>query len=244
MDKQYYKLYYIKERKHWWFKIRAEILMAQVENLKLDKSCEILNIGAATYKTSELLSEFGNVTSLEYDEDCCEFVRTELKKEIIQGDATNLQFKENKYDLVCAFDVIEHIENDKKAINELKRVCKPNGFIFLTVPAYQFLWSNHDVVNHHFRRYTKNNFIDLVKPDLSKLVKSSYFNSLLFIPITLFRLLSKIIKSKNNLKSDLENFNENSAVNKVFEKIFSLEKKIISKLNLPFGVSYLLLFKN
>ena len=162
MDAEYYKLYYKVEREHWWFKARAEILKDQIRINVSEPGLRILNIGAATYKTSEMLSEFGEVTSVEYDDDCCEYVTKELKKEIFQGDATALEFENNVFDIVCAFDVIEHIEDHSKAMTEMYRVCKDKGLVFITVPAYQFLWTNHDEINHHFRRYNKSNFRNIL----------------------------------------------------------------------------------
>ena len=203
---------------------------------------KILNIGSATHYTSELLTEFGDVTSLEYDEACCDFVRTVLKEEVINASATELPFEDNTFDLVCAFDVIEHIEDDKLAAKEIQRVCKLNGSVFLTVPAYQFLWSDHDRINHHFRRYTLPQFIDVQGNQIS-IVKKSYFNTLLFPLIAIFRILSRLKKPSKNPKSDFDNFNPNSVMNKVFEFIFKLEIGWLKRWNFPFGVSILLFYK-
>ena len=165
MDINYYKEYATLERQHWWFKVRGKIISrlisASIQN-KENKPLTILNIGAATGKTSELLSKFGKVTSLEYDQDCCNYANEQFNLTIIHGSILDLPFKDEEFDLVCAFDVIEHVEDDLSGVHEMKRVCKRDGQIVLTVPAYLFLWSHHDIVNHHFRRYTLKSLKDLV----------------------------------------------------------------------------------
>jgi len=244
VEKKFYQIYYEQERKHWWFKVRANILINQIKKLGLKSNSKILNVGACTYKTSELLEAFGKVISVEFDEDCCAFVKQKLGKEMIQASATALPFADNSFDLICAFDVIEHIENDALAIQEIKRVTKENGFVFLSVPAYQFLWSYHDVVNHHFRRYTLKNLLSLVAPPKNKIIKKTYFNSILFAPILILRLLSKFKSNKVEAeKSNLEVFDNNKLINRIFYKLFSIEVSLLNKMNFPFGVSIMLLYR-
>ncbi|HKR04883.1 MAG TPA: class I SAM-dependent methyltransferase, partial [Bacteroidia bacterium] len=194
MNEPYYREYYQLERNNWWFKVRAQIIMQHLKKvLKHENDLKILNIGAATGRTSELLNQFGNVTSLEYDKDCCEFVRQKLKMEIINGSILELPFADKTFDLVCAFDVIEHVENDFAGVEEMKRVCKSGGIICVTVPAFMQLWSHHDVVNQHYRRYLMPGLLKLFNDQEGQIIYKTYFNSILFIPIYFFRLLSKIV---------------------------------------------------
>jgi len=82
-------------------------------------------------------------------------------------------------------NVIEHVDDDKTSVNEMYRVCKSNGNVFITVPAFMSLWSEHDEVNQHKRRYRLNEVKTLFKDRAGKILFSSYFNSILFIPILL-----------------------------------------------------------
>jgi len=244
VEKEFYQIYYEQERKHWWFRVRADILMNQIKKLKLTNNSKILNVGACTYKTSELLETFGLVTSVEFNKECCTFVKQKLGKEMVQASATALPFADNSFDLICAFDVIEHIENDELAINEIERVTKQNGFIFLSVPAYQFLWSSHDEINHHFRRYNLKKLLGLVSPTKSNIIKKTYFNSILFVPILVLRLLDKFGLNKAKIeRSNLDVFDNNKIVNRIFYKLFSIEVSLLNKMNFPFGVSVMLLYR-
>jgi len=244
MDKTYFKQYYLQERNHWWFKVRAKILMKIIRRKLKKNDLKILNVGSATHRSSELLSEFGDVQSIEYDKDCCRFVRNELGFDVLNGSATELPFKEESFDLVCAFDVIEHIENDMLAVQEMERVCKSNrGYIFITVPAFNSLWSDHDVINHHYRRYTLNNLL-LIKSQKSKTIIKSYFNFFLFPFIALFRVLGKFKFGRpKKPRSDFDNFQTNKFLDSIFEFIFNFEYYLLPLLRFPFGVSILLLYK-
>lgn len=239
MNKAYYLEYYTLERNHWWFRARLNILQLLIgSTIKGNK--KILNVGAATGATSLMLQQFGEVTSLEYDKDCCEFTSHETGLEIINGSITELPFKTDTFDLVCAFDVIEHVEDHQKAAQELMRTCKPGGLIFCTVPAYQFLWSKHDEVNHHFRRYTLSDFSKLFAG--TRDIYKGYFNFFLFPMIALLRLTDKLLKLNSIRKDAGSDFSiiKNNTLNSIFFTIMNAEKFFIKKrIPLPFGVSIL-----
>ncbi|MFM1745191.1 MAG: hypothetical protein RLZZ630_1128 [Bacteroidota bacterium] len=247
MDSNYYKEYFELERQHWWFVARAAILRSQIARLNPATRLKILNVGAATGATTEMLSAFGEVTSVEYDLHCCEFLRKELKMEVIHASVTELPFANDSFDLVCAFDVVEHVEDDKEATRELRRVCKRQGLVMCTVPAFNFLWSDHDTVNHHVRRYTSKSFKNLF-PEAETIVFSSYFNSLLFLPVSIFRLLTRVFKNKSKIirqgsGSDfsISMFNW---VEPFFLRIFLIENTWLKRgIPAPIGISYLLAWK-
>ncbi|MFN4083935.1 MAG: class I SAM-dependent methyltransferase [Bacteroidia bacterium] len=244
MDKNYYVEYFTLERSNWWFKARLAILKNQLEKIAKGKNnLKILNIGAATGATSEMLEAFGTVKSIEYDKECFEFVKEKLNIDIEQGSILDLNFEENTFDIVCAFDVIEHVHDDEKAAYEMRRVCKKNGYIFVTVPAFMSLWGPHDVVNHHYRRYKIKRLKHIFSLN-SRLEFVSYFNTLLFIPIFMVRFLSNLtpwLLKREGSGSDFGMF-KSAWLNVLFYTIFILEKPILSKrIRLPFGVSAMII---
>lgn len=251
MQQDYYKEYYNYERQHWWFVAREKLIIQAIKSHVLTPknkvSLRILNIGCSTGRSSEYLAQFGEVTSLEYDQECCEFTTQKTGLQIINGSITELPFEDKSFDLVCAFDVVEHVEDHEKAVQEMKRVADRNGILFITVPAFMSLWSHHDEVNYHFRRYKIKQVHNLFssKND-GKKIYSTYFNFLLFIPILLFRKASNIFKFGDKRKgagSDFESYN-NSFLNKILFIIMHFERFFIkNKITLPFGVSLLYLWK-
>ena len=276
MEKNYYKEYYHLERNHWWFKARGEMLIdhlrkvlelpankpttqhqslinsERLKSLAIDakqKSIKILNIGTATGRTSELLKQLGEVESVEYDKDCYEFVRDNLNIPITNASIIELPYADESYDVVVAFDVIEHVEDDQKAVSEMYRVCKKGGVVGVTVPAFMFLWSQHDVVNHHYRRYTSTQLESLFKEQTGlQKIYQSYFNSWLFFPIAAFRALSKILpmKKADNESETASDFAvmKGGTINSVFYHIFKSENFFLKRfIRIPVGVSLISTWK-
>ncbi len=245
MDRRFLDNYYKMEREHWWFRVRESIILDVFSTLVYQgKPLAILNVGAATGRSSEMLDTFGTVRSIEYDEPSFRFCRDTLKMNIEQGSITGLPYPDNAFDCVCAFDVVEHVEDHELAIKELFRVCKPGGKIFITVPAFMSLWSSHDEVNHHYRRYTKQELIDLFSKQGGTRIRSTYFNFLLFAPIFLVRLIQRLFvkKKQEELKPDNEMFNS-GLINRFLGSIFSMERIWLKRNGFPVGVSFMLLWE-
>lgn len=242
MDKQYYKEYYEIERNHWWFKARSEILYEYIrQRIAGEKPLRILNVGVATGASSVMLQAFGEVSSLEYERDCIDFIKDMVPISVIQGSILELPYADQSFDLVCAFDVIEHVDNDELAVQELSRVCNKDGSVLVTVPALMSLWSEHDEINHHFRRYRIKGLKRLFAMDKGKIIFSTYFNSLLFMPIFIARKISNVFRDRNKkVQSDFEKYNP-GLVSRVLYRILKSEKYFLnSTISLPVGVSALL----
>lgn len=247
MQPEYYEEYFHVEREHWWFRARERILSAVVGRLlearRLDRTASILNVGAATGRSSEWLREHGEVCSLEYDQACCEATRARTGLSIVQGSILALPWPSATFDLVCAFDVIEHVEQDALAVRELLRVVRPGGAVVVTVPAFLFLWSEHDDINRHFRRYSLPQLRALFAD--SRIVTSTYFNSFLFFPIAAYRMARRMTrfllgKSSATPKSDFTRSRFPFA-GRMLEAVFAAERHLVARnVRLPGGVSALL----
>ena len=238
MQRDYYYQYFHLERNNWWFQVRFEIIKQTIQRYVFNGTpLKILNIGVATGAGSDMLSVFGNVVSSEYDEETCRFLKDELKIDVIQASVTALPFADNTFDLVCAFDVIEHVEDDLQAYTEMKRVCKKGGKRAVTVPAFMMMWSGHDVINHHFRRYKREGILKLLSHHHLKSKYSSYFNTILFLPVLLIRLAKNALGKNEIPQSDFQT-NTSPLINKTLKAIFSVELFLLKLMSLPFGVSY------
>ncbi len=249
MDKGYYKDYYALERSHWWFLGRLEILTSILRKKVLPENnpvLSILNVGVATGATSLALEKYGEVTSVEFDAECCQYLRENLKMDVINASMTSLPFADHSFDIVCAFDVIEHIENDRLALKEAYRVLKENGKLYITVPMHMSLWSDHDVINHHYRRYSSEGLKDVIIHVGFKISYSSFFNAILFLPIYLVRFLSSLKKKKSDAipKSDFNGLNTNKIINGILLTVLRVEKLALNKgVKFGFGVSKIIIAK-
>lgn len=244
MEPRYYDEYYRNEREHWWFRARERILQGQLalerRQGRLPPQPRLLNIGAATGRSSEWLAECGSVTSLEYDPDCCRLTRERTGLEIVEGSILDLPWEDGTFDAACAFDVIEHVEDDARAAQEMCRVVRPGGLLFVTVPACGFLWSEHDEINHHFRRYSLRELRERFAA--CEVLRCCGFNSVLFAPIALHRLVRRLMPSRQEegLRSDFSR-SRFSLVEPLLERLFETERWWLDRgVGPSWGVSALL----
>lgn len=237
MRRQAYQEMKTNEDHHWWFVARRKIIQ-KVLNKYVDVSPDnkILEIGCGSGGNLEMLKNYGQLYAMEYDAETRETANQRNICNVVGGSLPdNLPFTE-KFDLICILDVIEHIENDKACLTTIDSMLKPGATLLVTVPAYRFLWSAHDVVNHHKRRYTKTSLRTLFNGTDMDVIYSSYFNSMLFPVVALVRLI-------RNLTGKEEQFDvkmPSRTANFLLTKIFSLERYILPSYALPFGVSLLL----
>jgi SAM-dependent methyltransferase len=140
------------EDAHWWYRERRHLLAQAVRALPPGSA---LDIGAAGGGNTRVLRDAGwSVAALDYGQDGAQ-VAAERGLPVLRGDATSLPIAGDSLDLVVAFDVLEHIVDDDRAVAEVKRVLRPDGTFLIAVPADPRLWSEHDVAVDHVRRYTR-----------------------------------------------------------------------------------------
>ena len=237
MEKSIYLKQIDNESKHWWFKARREILNKQIKKYSTKKKMSILDFGSGSGTNIYMLSKYGEVDVYEKDNKTSNFLKKKFNRNGIK--IIKKCFSKKRYDLILAADVIEHIKNDKKIINNLNKILKKNGLIIVTVPAYQFLFSKKDQALKHFRRYNLNSLKKLFSSDF-KTLKISYYNSLLFVPIAIAIIFFKLI---NRQYINLTEEKPNNILNYIFYSLFKLEKFILKYFDFPFGISIISVFK-
>ncbi|MBX9830396.1 class I SAM-dependent methyltransferase [Candidatus Babeliales bacterium] len=174
---------------HFWFKAKPQFIRTLLEKIPQKLSQTILDIGAGTGEDVATLARFGNIYAVDIDQQALDMIPDSLVVEKKQADACALPYENATFDVVVAFDVLEHVEHDQKMVDEIFRVLKPGGYFVFTVPAYNMLFSAHDRELLHFRRYTKSSVHKLFRK-FTKL-DAGYWFFLLFAPAALKRLMSK-----------------------------------------------------
>lgn len=237
MEKEEYQRLYDFENFYWWHIGRRYIIKSLISQIFPKKNSQILDVGCGCGGNFNTLSQFGKVIGLDESPEAIKFCQKRGFKDLILGKAENINFPEEYFDLVVALDLFEHIDDEKKVLEEFYRVLKKDGYILITVPAYQFLWSEHDEALGHKRRYTLSTQRDLIKRAGFNIVKESYFITFTFPFIFGYRIYKKIFgkNKKGYNKSDyviLPSFLNNFL-------IFSLklEAFLVRYLTFPFGVS-------
>jgi SAM-dependent methyltransferase len=222
------------DQRHWWYRARREVIAALIRRCALPpKDSEILEIGCGTGHNLAMLSEFGAVNALEVDEGARSVAETRLGKSVFSAPLPELAgIPTGHFDLIGAFDVIEHIEDDSAAVEAIALRLKPGGKFVATVPAHQWMWSAHDVVNHHHRRYSMKGFRRLLDGSPLKVERIGYFNSLLF-PVAVAERMASKLRGKDDSDLSLPPAPLNSAL----EKAFAAERHLIGRVPLPPGLS-------
>lgn len=183
-----------------------------------------------------MLSGFGKLEAFELDDEARAIARRKLPLDVKAGMLPNgIPFAPGTFDIVTAFDVIEHVERDVESLSMLGEQLAPGGRLIMTVPAHPWLWSRHDETHHHFRRYTRKVLENKLRAAGLKPVRVSYFNTLLFPLIAAARLVKKIA----GMKDAADDAMPPGPVNAALKGVFGLESMLVGRVALPIGVSLL-----
>jgi len=219
---------------HWWYRARRRVLQALIERVVTPPpEARILEVGCGTGHNLPMLARFGKVDAIEVDAEARAFAEKRTGRAISSAPLPTLHgIARGHYDLVAALDVVEHIDDDRAAVAALAACLKPGGKLLLTVPAHQWMWSAHDVLNHHKRRYSKRGLARLIESSPLKLQAIGYFNSFLF-PLAVGARLASKLTGRGGDDDSLPP----RPVNYLFERVFAAERRLIGTVPLPPGLS-------
>lgn len=231
-----YPILYEVEQSHWWHRGRRRILAGFVSEIcsrVTDRRPRILDVGCGTGANLLMLSQYGDAEGVDVSEDALAFCRERGLDHVKQGAGEELPYEDGKFDLVTAFDVVEHMDDDLAGLREMYRVLRPGGHALLFVPTFMFLWGLQDDVSNHRRRYRLPELRRVLEQAGFEIERSSYVNITFFAPILLLRKLMRL----TGMKAESENNINVPALNGVLGALFGAERTILRYVNLPFGVS-------
>ena len=242
MDRDYELQTHRAEDRHWWYRGRRKVLARVFAELDLPHSARILDAGCGSGRNMVELSRLGTATGVELSETSVILARERAVGEVIEGSVLEMPFETNSFDLAVSLDVIEHLDQHLEALRELRRVVAPGGALLVTVPAYGWLWSGHDEINHHFRRYTRRSLQRVAQQAGWQQVRTTYFNSLLLPVAILLRALDRW--STKTTESSLDLWIPPEPVNRLLELPLDLEAALIGRGGrIPSGLSLLAVFR-
>jgi SAM-dependent methyltransferase len=234
MERKVYEQMAQLDSRHWWFTARRRILDGVIERIvKPPKGARILELGAGTGHNLAMLSRFGSVEASELDPIARELASERLGRPVVEAALPDLSmFPGESYDLIALLDVLEHVPDDKGSLKAIYGLLRPGAALLLTVPINPWMWTAHDVAHHHHRRYRKQEIRKLAEESGFAIDLLSPFNSLLFPPIAAVRLAGKLTG-----KDDSDDAMPSAPVNKILDTVFGLERSLIGRVPMPFGVS-------
>ena len=244
MDKQFALKYDELEQTHWWFRARSEILKKLLDShLTWSRIDNALEIGTSSGNNLySLYPKNLNLWGVEPFEDNISIARNKGPVPVLKGTAEQLpaEIDNMTFDLITMFDVLEHTEDDMAVLTNIYHHLSDGGSLFISVPAYEWMWGEQDVISHHYRRYTLSNLRQKTEKTGFNTVYSTYFNTFLFPPIAAIRLLANL-KPQPEEPAEFGDFKYgNSFSNNLLYHIFKTEKWLLPHLKFPFGVSALI----
>lgn len=230
------------DEQHWWYRGRRRVIRAELDRLPLPRPARILDAGCGSGRTLQELVDYGAVSGIELNEEAAALARDRELGDVRIGRLEEMPWQDGAFDLITCLDVIEHVPNDVAALSEMLRVCRPGGWLLVTVPAHQALWSVHDEANHHFRRYSRASLRSAAASAGWSVERLSAFNSLLFAPAAAVRLAQRRFGTHNGYTSDLAL--GPPWLNDVLERPLAAEARWLARgRSLPIGLSLLILLR-
>lgn len=233
-----YALHAEHEATHWWYVARREIVLDLLRRGlgAPDGTLRLLDIGCGAGGLLPHLAEFGSVTGVDPSPDAVAHAARHGTGDVHVGTLPDgLPFgSDDRFDVITLLDVVEHIDDDVLSLRVISRLLAPAGILVLTVPASPFLWSGHDIVNEHRRRYTRATLRDRLERAGFQVTMLSYYNAALFPPIAALRIMRRLLRG-TEARADVGAVP--APINALLRTVFAAERHVLGRLPLPFGLS-------
>jgi SAM-dependent methyltransferase len=236
VDRDYGDRYRDLFERHWWWRARTEYVIETLRRYRPESGWKtILDIGCGDGLFFSRLSEFGEVEGVEPDAQLVNPANPDRSRiHICPFDESFTVGK--SYSLILMLDVLEHLEHPVAALKHALELLEPQGMFMATVPAFRALWTNHDVINHHFTRYTKQTFREIANRAGLEIEEERYLYHWTF-PVKLgVRLVEGALRLKPKPPVAGKGW-----INETLFNVSRLEQKLLTPLPVPFGTSLMVI---
>lgn len=222
------------EQRHWWFVARRRIIASLIDRFALPpRNAKVLEAGCGTGGNLALLARYGHLEAFEFDDGARDLASAKGIADIGFGALPDrVALPDRSYDLIALLDVLEHIEDDRSSLRRLGDLLRSEGRLILTVPAIPSLWSRHDEIHHHYRRYTLETLRTCIAEAGLKVEKIGYFNSLLF-PLAWLQRQAQRVRGHDAPLDDMPG----RLLNGALQAVFALERFLLGRVRMPIGLS-------
>lgn len=238
---EYEKMFQLEEN-YWWFRGRRTIVYMMFDQYaeQQGRALRILDLGCGTGKCLSDLTDRGHVVvGADFSSEALAFTRRRGGRLLLRADATRLPFATGSFDVIIALDIMEHVEDDRAMAREMQRVLRRGGLAIINVPAHPFLWSDHDLALHHFRRYTRRSFRKVIRGARFRTLRFTYSIGLLFLPAVVYRILDNRLNRPRRREPSSHVIRTGTLLNALFYRLVCIEGFLMRRFNLPMGLSLL-----
>lgn len=225
------------EKSHWWFVARRRLVRALINKYVPAASSgtsSYLDLGCGTgIVLDEIGRGFKRSLGVDISQRALGLTSGRVSSPLVCADAGRLPFADDSFDLISCLDVLEHVRSDLDCISECFRVCKPGGYMVFSVPALDFLWSEHDEALHHLRRYSWRSLRAKLEAGGFHVVKATYSVSAMLIPILFVRFVAAFGRSRIQPETALSEIPR--WVNRTLMTLHNVENAVSLAIGLPFG---------
>jgi SAM-dependent methyltransferase len=234
----------LEEDAHWWFASRTRALLGLLDGQAVGNEGRVLDVGCGAGNMIHHLSRYGSVVGIDNNPKPLEIAH-QRGYDAPFARAEEMPFEDESFDLVAALDVIEHCEDDLRILRECYRVCAEGGLIAVTVPAFQWLWSNNDSINDHKRRYSGADLRAKLEQTGFEVRRMTYSNFFVFPFAAPLILARRMVQKEPQLAApstdqgayQVEMEPTSPLVNTVLSGVGRLEAATLRFTDLPLGTS-------
>ena len=240
MQDQFEATYHAVEERHWWFVGRRALVRQLVRGAAASRSARILEIGCSGGPLLRQLRSDGyeDLTGIDISEDAIALCKKRGVPNVHVMDAQHLAYPDSSFDLITASDVLEHVADAPQALREWHRTLRPGGVLLVFVPAFMFLWSEHDVANLHQHRYRASELSAMLQAAGFRVARRGYWNFLLFAPAALVRLVKTRLQKPGAAAAQGDLKATSYPLNMLLQLVLKLENRmLLAGLDFPWGIS-------
>lgn len=236
MEREEYHRLREHEEKYWWHVGRRELLASMLRRGVPASGTRIgLDVGCGTGSNFAILEPYGRFFGSEISGELYGAGRPKPPRPVVLARGEAMPIGEGRLGLITFFDVLEHLDDDVGFLRDVRRLLAPGGLVLLSVPAYPFLWSEHDVSLHHRRRYVRGTLERVVRESGLVPRRITYGMTTMFPLIAGWRLLAKALPRRGPAKTSYV-FTP-GPLNNLLVGILRLEARALGHVDLPFGTS-------
>jgi SAM-dependent methyltransferase len=231
---------YVQEKDHWWFTAKGRFMKNVLQ--RIPSPHKVLDAGCGTGHNAGFLQNGSLYIGCDAVFEALQFCRRNERPHLVQSSLTQLGFKDESFDLILCLDVLEHVDDDRQALLELKRLLAQGGTMVLGVPAWRRLYGPHDVSLSHMRRYNPRDLQTLIHDCGLRCERRLFWYALPFFPVYLARWFSKHFIRHENPKSDTHR-TPSRLTNAFMSGLLKLEAGLQHQLPMPFGTTFVAVVK-